>query len=167
MTQEMDFFSDCLTFSFHGSLPTFSPAVVYVWCILYSRHMVASRDIKAGETIMEDSPLTYGPLSSSSVSPLCLGCYKSMSRASTSVKCPRCGWTLCSLTCADQPQHRDFECQLFCDLKVSPPSDGSDVAYSCISPIRALMLREKDPEKFKMIWSLMSHNEVSRWKRNI
>ena len=41
--------------------------------------MVAARSIRAGEVIMEDSPLTYGPLSSSGVSPLCLGCYRSLS----------------------------------------------------------------------------------------
>ena len=33
--------------------------------LLVTRHMVAARRIRAGETVMEDTPLTFGPLSSS------------------------------------------------------------------------------------------------------
>ena len=39
--------------------------------------MVASRDIKAGEPIFKEAPLTFGP--SESTKPLCLGCYKPVS----------------------------------------------------------------------------------------
>ena len=35
------------------------------------RHMVASRDIKAGETVFKEAPLTFGPSESSK--PICLG----------------------------------------------------------------------------------------------
>ena len=36
--------------------------------------MVASRDIRAGEVIFEEMPLTFGPSDNSR--PVCLGCYQ-------------------------------------------------------------------------------------------
>ena len=125
--------------------------------------MVAARDIQAGETVMEDLPLTYGPMTSVQVEPLCLGCYKSLSRDGPRVTC-MCGWPMCSDTCTQRPQHRDLECQLFCDrnIKIDLDLPGNEVAYNCISPLRALLLRKRDPDMFAMIWGLMSHNEARR-----
>ena len=125
--------------------------------------MVAARDIQAGETVMEDLPLTYGPMTSVQVEPLCLGCYTCLTRAGPHVTCV-CGWPMCSDTCGQQPLHRDLECQLFCDRNIKIDLDNPDnlIAYNCISPIRALLLRKRDPERFSMIWGLMSHNEARR-----
>ena len=36
--------------------------------------MVAARDIKPGEIIFKEDPLTFGP--SDNTPPICLGCYK-------------------------------------------------------------------------------------------
>ena len=112
---------------------------------------------------MEDAPLTYGPMTSVPVKPLCLGCYKSLSRDGPRVTC-MCGWPMCSDTCTQRPQHRDLECQLFCDrnIKIDLDLPGNEVAYNCISPLRALLLRKRDPDMFAMIWGLMSHNEARR-----
>ena len=134
------------------------------------RHMVAARYIKSGELIMEDEPLTYGPLSSSGVAPLCLGCYKSLSGRSRGrgIRCQGCGWPVCSEKCAQRPAHRDLECRLFSEAGVKVDVDNfvmsgePEVAYSCISPLRGLILKDKDPEKFSLIWGLMSHNEARR-----
>ena len=41
--------------------------------------MVASRDIKAGEVIFQESPLTFGP-SDGNNNPVCLGCYKKLKK---------------------------------------------------------------------------------------
>ena len=133
--------------------------------------MVAARSIRAGEVIMEDSPLTYGPLSSSGVSPLCLGCYRSLSGRGKGrgwVRCQGCGWPVCSEECSMRPGHRDLECRLFSEAGVRLDMDKLDfsgepeLAYSCISPIRALLLRDADPDRFSLIWGLMSHNEARR-----
>ena len=113
------------------------------------RHMVALRDIKAGETIMEDVPLTYGPLCSSGIKPMCLGCYRAVDG---SITCEICGWPMCSIKCSNRPQHRDQECQLFKDkgfrldaskLNYKEP----EPAYSCVSPLRALLLKHSDPDR--------------------
>ena len=42
--------------------------------IFSPRHMVASRDVRAGEVIFEEMPLTFGPSDNSQ--PVCLGGYQ-------------------------------------------------------------------------------------------
>ena len=39
---------------------------------------------------------------------------------------------------------------------------SSELNYNCISPLRALVLRDSDPDRFNLIWGLMSHNEARR-----
>ena len=60
----------------------------------YGRHMLAARDIAAGEVVMEDTPLTYGPLTSAGVRPMCVGCYRSLAPGHE-VRCRLCGWPVC------------------------------------------------------------------------
>ena len=128
---------------------------------LYGRHMVASRNISAGTVIMEDTPLTYGPLTTSTdLGSMCLGCYR---RLSSGRVCRRCGWPVCGDQCSDQPQHRSRECQLFSERGVRY-EPGDSVSLSCISVIRALMTRDQDPTTWSLIWGLMSHNEARRSK---
>ena len=74
--------------------------------------MVASRDIKPGEVIFIESPLTFGP--SENTKPVCLGCYRKIKKSScTKYLCPSCGFPMCSKGCENIPEHRDFECKLF------------------------------------------------------
>jgi len=129
------------------------------------RHMVAVRDIKAGEVIMEDVPLTFGPVCSNGTAPVCLGCYKTLQREQQ-VLCASCGWPMCSAACSQRNPHQQLECSLFSKLSWRVDAAKFDYSgepeptYSCISPIRALMLREKDPQRWQMVWSLMSHKEA-------
>jgi len=131
---------------------------------IVGRHMVATRNIKAGEIIMEDMPLTFGPVCSTGVKPMCLGCYR---HVDGSVCCETCGWPMCSVNCSNKMQHRDQECQMFKDIGFKVDTEKLkykeiEPAYSCISPLRALSLQKSDPDRWSMIWSLMSHNEARR-----
>ncbi len=40
--------------------------------------------------------------------------------------------------------------------------DHTANVYSMISPIRALLLRKKDPERWNLVWSHMSHQDERR-----
>lgn len=141
---------------------------------IVGRHMVAARDIAAGEIIMEDIPLTYGPtvFTGNDVGsrPVCLGCY---SAVSGSYLCPCCQWPMCSESCANLPIHKLNECGVFQQnnfvVDASKLKYGCvEPLYSCISPIRGLLLRESNPEHWSLIWNLMSHNEQRKetpfWK---
>lgn len=91
--------------------------------------MVASRDIKPGEVIFREEPLTFGPSDNSK--PVCLGCYKRIVRiiilnfACSLIKarlkillqldkncytCKSCGFPMCNKKCSQIAEHKDFEC---------------------------------------------------------
>ena len=123
----------------------------------FGRHMVASRDISAGETVMEDFPLTFGPMVTGEVVAQCLGCHRPLGQ--TRQPCAECGWPMCSPFCGEKPAHREGECRVFQDNQFKVDA-SSPLNYNCISPLRALRLRDTDPERFNLIWGLMSHNEV-------
>ena len=130
------------------------------------RHMVASRNIKAGETILKEEPLTYGP--NEITKPICLGTYQPVDAKSP--RCKYCGFPLIKTS----KVHQEYECQAFQDhgYKVNASTfnfDGEEAAYSVISPIRTLKLREKNPELWKLVWMQMSHlskrQESQFWKK--
>merc|ERR1719422_2743662 len=53
------------------------------------RHMVATREIKPGETIFTEKPLSFGP--SENTKPVCIGCYSS-NITKDSPRCKYCGF---------------------------------------------------------------------------
>ncbi len=67
------------------------------------RFVVAARDIKAGEVIIEEQPVTVGP--KQFTVPVCLGCYRDLFEED-SVWCSKCGWPLCSSDCQEAPIHK-------------------------------------------------------------
>ncbi len=74
--------------------------------------MVASRDIKAGETIFEELPLVFGPSDNSR--PVCFGCYERIKSLTDGVECKGgCGYLTCSEKCSDVREHKEFECIAF------------------------------------------------------
>ena len=77
--------------------------------LAYFRHMVAVRDIKPGEVIFTEKPLSFGP--SENTKPVCIGCY-SPTISKDSPCCKRCGFPVCSNKCSEIPEHRDYECSI-------------------------------------------------------
>lgn len=72
------------------------------------RHLIATRDIKVGEVILDEQPLVAGP--SQVTPPVCLGCYRILTEQSACA-CLDCGWPMCSEDCARTPAHR-AECDI-------------------------------------------------------
>ena len=88
------------------------------------RHILVTKDVKKGDIIFKDYPLVTGPSRESA--PCCVSCYKLLDLSTEAssdevkdsmdveddneeplpyVKCPKCGWPLCSLECAEKPIH--------------------------------------------------------------
>jgi hypothetical protein len=67
------------------------------------RHLIATRDLKVGEVILQEEPLVVGP--SQVTPPLCLGCY-SLLTEQTATPCADCGWPVCSEKCARTRAHQ-------------------------------------------------------------
>ena len=80
------------------------------------------------------------------------------------IVCPLCGFPMCSTKCSQIKQHSEFECKLFQEKGFRAQAkkfkfDGSDEpVYSVISPLRALVLKAKDPQRWNLVWSHMSHD---------
>lgn len=71
-------------------------------CVIQSdsyrgRHLVASRSIREGEMILQESPLITGPTGPpNGPFSTCLGCYKNIQ---TFTRCSNCGWPICGQEC--------------------------------------------------------------------
>ena len=107
--------------------------------------LVAARDIKANEVIMEEYPAAVGPYLKTM--PQCLTCF---SPVSLDFVCENCGFPMCDEECAKDPLHVDNECGLFVKagkkVKVEVVDKPCD-AYAVISPLRSILLKGKNNEK--------------------
>ncbi|XP_966391.2 SET domain-containing protein SmydA-8 [Tribolium castaneum] len=128
------------------------------------RFAVASRALKPGELIFTETPFAYGPKSDSP--PLCLGCFAPVD---CTVLCSHCSWSVCGPECEAKPSHRDFECGVFASagVKFQAVEDPTNVClqYECITPLRVLLMKEKDPKRWQEeIEAMESHNDVRKTK---
>ena len=132
--------------------------------------MVAARNIKAGEVVLKEAPLTYGP--NEITKPICLGCCAPVTIKSPT--CDICGFPMCSKECSNSKIHKEFECEAL--KKHGYKVDAStfnfgdvELTYAIISPIRTFMLKEKYPDLWNLAWMQMSHlakrKELNFWNK--
>lgn len=124
---------------------------------IVGRHLVACRDLKPGDIILEESPLVMGPKQNSR--PLCLGCYKDVD---CSFVCPRCGWPMCGPECCSKPQHA-AECQITPTgarekIKVESSKEVQPM-YDSVMVLRCLHLKETQPAQWQQLMKLQSHSD--------
>ena len=131
--------------------------------------MVAARNIKAGEVVMKEAPLSYGP--NDITKPICLGCCAPVTIKSPT--CDICGFPMCSKECINSKVHKEFECEALKrhGYKVDASTfnfGGVELTYAIISPIRTFMLKEKYPDLWNLTWMQMSHldkrKKLDFWK---
>ena len=120
------------------------------------RHLVATRDIKAGELLIEDPNLIMGP--KLITEPVCLACYRPVDG---SFCCPKCGFPMCDEGCCEAEAHEP-ECKAVqgSGTKVKVTMFGEvNTMYECIMPVRILALRDDSPSVWRKIINLESHIE--------
>ncbi|XP_045451310.1 SET domain-containing protein SmydA-8 [Melitaea cinxia] len=129
---------------------------------IYGRYLTANKDLECGELIFIDSPFVVGP--KPDASPLCLGCYCPIENT----VCSRCSWPICSAECEQSVQHKP-ECEIFLQAKVrfQPIEDwsASSPQLDCITPLRLLLAKEKDPERWKREVEIMENHTEERRKK--
>ena len=116
--------------------------------------LLAARDIKPWEKVLEDTALVTAPCNSAA----CLGC---LGAVSGEVLCVRCKWPVCQEQCQEQQAHQE-ECRLFQRSQISPRADqlvSSHGIYSFISVLRILLLKTTDKTKWKIVEEMMDHWE--------
>ncbi|XP_075980482.1 SET domain-containing protein SmydA-8-like isoform X2 [Anticarsia gemmatalis] len=132
------------------------------------RYLVAGRDIRAGEVIIEEPALAVGPCTGCGL--ICLGCYRELEEISLA-KCQGCKWPMCSSACpgiGKYTGHSTYECDT---LKKIPPDyskleDLKD-SYQALMPLRCLLLKKFDPEKWRAVSTMEAHNELRRARGDI
>ncbi|XP_021694528.1 protein msta isoform X2 [Aedes aegypti] len=144
---------------------------------ILGRHLTATRPIRRGELLFTDSPLLLGPKIASI--PVCLGCHRNLPPLILNQEidasqvdfyhCRHCSWPLCGPSCETATSHKD-ECPLlarsskaigsrlqFC---FSDPTRKESV-YCAVVPLRALLLKRSNPERFRDgFLTLESHLET-------
>lgn len=126
--------------------------------------MIATRDIKQGETILKEKPAVVGPRMASTAH--CLSCGKKLSPTLIEenldyYKCPLCNWPMCGPECAKDDVHKN-ECKTMiskgykCSIKYEN-KDKTEAAYCVIAPLRVLLMKESNPKQFDSIMNLESH----------
>ncbi|KPJ18660.1 Protein msta, isoform A [Papilio machaon] len=131
----------------------------------YGRYLVTSKELDGGELIFTDQPFAVGPKAGKyNTPPLCLGCYCPVENT----LCSRCGWPVCGAQCERDPQHI-AECEIFSMAKVrfQPVADWTSSApqLDCITPLRLLLAKEKDPERWRQELEMMEVHTESRQQR--
>lgn len=123
--------------------------------------MTASRDIKAGELILEEKPFVKCP--PYTTQPLCLGCYQLLT-SDNYIKCPKCSWPMCSESCSQNPDHL-LECQFLASCKVNPADFNFECEplYDAITPLRMYGLKSQKPDSWKILMEMESHAKL--WKK--
>ncbi|KAJ8931831.1 hypothetical protein NQ314_015228, partial [Rhamnusium bicolor] len=134
------------------------------------RYAVAKQKLKPGDIIFSEKPFAYGPKSDTYC--LCLGCH---TYVDCTTLCSKCSWPVCGPECENLPCHKDYECEVFSKAKIKFQSveDPTNVClqYECITPLRVLLAKEKDPKRWEEEIQLMeAHNNIRKqrpiWKFN-
>ncbi|XP_060522819.1 SET domain-containing protein SmydA-8-like isoform X2 [Cylas formicarius] len=122
------------------------------------RHLVATKDIKSGDIILQEPPLIWGP--AQVTVPICLGCGKAIDPENYEC-CSKCGWPVCSKICEQSPSHIP-ECQYTVSRgsKVTISTFGTvHPSYQCITALRCLYQKQFLSNIWKKLDLLESHCE--------
>ncbi|CAG9788835.1 unnamed protein product [Diatraea saccharalis] len=128
----------------------------------YGRYLVANKNIDSGELIFTDTPFAFGP--KPDTCPICLGCYAAVEGR----LCSKCGWPICSKECESAPAHVG-ECDVFraANVRFQPTDDWTAASpqLDCITPLRLLLAKEKNPERWQREVSTMETHTEARKQR--
>uniref|UniRef100_A0A182R8I9 SET domain-containing protein n=1 Tax=Anopheles funestus TaxID=62324 RepID=A0A182R8I9_ANOFN len=141
------------------------------------RYLVASRDLKAGDIIIETSPIIVGPCAETE--PVCLGCHSTFIADSVIYRCENCNWRICSPNChglITPSIHSRLECIPLRDkavhklLQTSTPVQVK-LMYEAILTLRCMLLKTVDFAMYDRLLDMDPLNDVRQqipklWNRN-
>lgn len=83
--------------------------------------------------------------------------------------CSKCSWPVCGPDCEALLVHKDNECVVFANagVKFQPVEDPTNVClqYECITPLRVLLAKEKEPKRWQEeIEPMEAHNDIRKTK---
>jgi len=149
-----------------GSLSTMGTEVDSAVCYPFrvedskdaGRYLVATRTINKGEVVMSDYPVVCGPIYTRS-KPVCMNCLKLATDAS--YRCSKCEFPVCDPECEAGAWHKT-ECSVFqaAGYKAGIVSCKELCpVYSCITPLRLLLLNKFSHPAWSIVDTFMDHDE--------
>ncbi|KAH8289973.1 hypothetical protein KR018_012433 [Drosophila ironensis] len=137
------------------------------------RYLVAKGPTEAHGLLIEELPFAVGPKCNGPV--VCLGCYQNEADWETNPEiegeenCPECGWPLCAECSRDAENHHiRLECRLLKDSRARffplPRGSSHCPQLDCILPLRVLLAKEANPERWDSQVAPMEHHEEERKK---
>lgn len=133
------------------------PPVRIQWSPEEGRHLVAARDIAAGEEVFREAPLVLAPRPDKA--PVCLACLAPMKADWPA--CGGCGAPLCTPPC-DGELHDAAECCLLAGLGLRQDRGQLLLVNQLLTPIRTLLLLQAAPEVAPVVEALQSNVEKRR-----
>ncbi|XP_013101327.2 SET domain-containing protein SmydA-8 isoform X2 [Stomoxys calcitrans] len=131
----------------------------------YGRSLVTTEPVAKGEIVVDELPFAHGPKQNSDI--VCLGCYMPLQfdeDGDSMDRCETCDWPLCS-SCIESPVHKD-ECKIFAEANVrfagNVGEDGVCAQLDCITPLRVLLAKEADPERWEKEVAPMEYHDKER-----
>lgn len=127
--------------------------------------MIASRDIKAGEILLKESPLIRGP--SQITAPVCVCCLQGLEETDINddQECEQCGWPICFECKNNKNRIKHDECEITAarGKKISLHTYfNPHPTYQCLIVLRCLLLKEHSSEKWNKLIQLESHCDQRR-----
>ena len=122
------------------------------------RFVVATRNIKAGEVIFEELPITAGP--KQFTGPVCLGCYRPVDGSTV---CETCRWPVCQKLCSEKKVHK-VECKTLAGCRFKPKLDNEKALkacpiYECLTPLRCVLIKNLHPGNWEVLKAMEQHRE--------
>ncbi|XP_015519883.1 SET domain-containing protein SmydA-8 [Neodiprion lecontei] len=113
------------------------------------RHLLAARDLDAGDLVVCEPPLVWGPVPHS-LERVCVGCGSRQAHS----RCPGCTWPACSPRCLGLTDHdrHGTECAILAKCRILPRCD-------LLLPLRFLLLRRRSPKRWALLEALQCHDD--------
>jgi len=120
--------------------------------------LVATRDIKPFQVVLQDEPAIIGPFDDCELQ--CLSCSAPMDEYNA---CSICSLPVCNPECEKGWRHRS-ECKYFAHSNIPHKDTDINVLYSAIAPVRMMDVKETKMEVWGLVDRLEDHLE-ERQKR--
>ncbi|EDW52515.1 SET domain-containing protein SmydA-8 isoform X1 [Drosophila sechellia] len=136
------------------------------WSPVCGRYLVAKGATRGHGLLIEELPFAIGPKCNGPV--VCLGCYETDPDPEEEL-CSECGWPLC-VECAQQADNAHFqlECRELRDARARffrlPSGSSHCPQLDCIMPLRVLLAKEANPERWDNEVAPMEHHKEERQK---
>ena len=120
----------------------------------HGRHVIAARDIRAGEALMVTKPFSVGPRMHNPTV-CCLGCHQAQGKL---LACDKCGLPVCSVKCAGSITHQ-IECTLISNsrAKAEAGSPAPAPGIMVVTPLRIIGLKFTKPDLYETALSMESN----------